>query len=48
MDNFLDNLFDGLKTLEGRVIPKGWSAALVAGSVLCFVGLLIAIAFILL
>ena len=42
---FLDNLFDGLKTLEGRVIPKGWSATLVAGSVLCFAGLLVVIAF---
>ena len=45
MDDFLDNLFGGLKTLEGRFIPKGWSAAIVAGSVLCFAGLLLVIAF---
>ncbi len=45
MDSFLDNLFDGLKTLEGRFIPRGWSAALVAGSVLGFAVLLVVIAF---
>jgi hypothetical protein len=45
MDDFLDLLFDGLKNLEGRLIPKGWSAALVAGSVLGFAALLIVIAF---
>jgi hypothetical protein len=47
MDNFLDLLFDGLKSLEGRLIPKGWSAALVAGSVLAFGALLVVIAFVL-
>ena len=47
MDEFLDNLFDGLKRLEGRFIPRGWSATIVAGSVLCFAGLLLLIAFLL-
>ena len=47
MDDFLDNLFDGLKRLEGRFILRGWSAAIVAGSVLCFGGLLLVIAFLL-
>jgi hypothetical protein len=47
MDTFLDLLFDGLKPLEGRLIPKGWSARIVLASVLCFAVLLIAIAFIL-
>ncbi len=47
MDSFLDNLFDGLKHLEGRFIPRGWSAAIVAGSVLGFGALLAAIAFLL-
>ncbi|HVS40157.1 MAG TPA: hypothetical protein VMS17_31655 [Gemmataceae bacterium] len=45
MERFLDNLFDGLKPLEGRLIPRGWSAGLVAGSVLLFAGLLVVIAF---
>jgi hypothetical protein len=47
MDNFLDLLFDGLKPLEGRLIPTGWSARIVLGSVLCFAALLLAIAFVL-
>ncbi len=32
MDSYLDMLFDGLKGLEGRLIPKGWSATVVAAS----------------
>lgn len=44
MDNFLDLLYDGLKSLEGRFVPKGWSAALVAGAVLGFGALLVVIA----
>jgi hypothetical protein len=47
MDNFLDLLLDGLKPLEGRLIPTGWSARIVLGSVLCFGALLLAIAFVL-
>ncbi len=47
MDNFLDHLFAGLKPLEGRFIPRGWSAGIVAGSVLCFAGLLIVLMFLL-
>ena len=42
MDSYLDMLFDSLKPLEGRVIPRGWSASLVAGSVVGF-GLLLAV-----
>ncbi len=34
MDSFLDSLFDGFKSLEGRVVPKGASAALAVGCVL--------------
>jgi hypothetical protein len=45
MDRFLDNLYDGLKPLEGRFIPKGWSATIVAGSVVCCAGLLIVLMF---
>ena len=47
MDHFLDLLFDGLKPLEGRLIPTGWSARIVLASVLCFAALLLAIAFVL-
>jgi len=36
MDSYLDMLFDGLKGLEGRFIPKGWSATVVAGSAIGF------------
>ena len=45
MDDFMDLLYDGLKRLEGRFIPRGWSAALVAGSVLGFGALLVVLAF---
>ncbi len=36
MDSYLDMLFDGLKGLEGRFIPKGWTATVVAGSAIGF------------
>ena len=42
MDSYLDMLFDSLKRLEGRVIPRGWSATLVVGSVIGF-GLLVTV-----
>ena len=45
MENLLDLLYDGMKSLEGRLLPKGWSAALVAGSVLAFGALLVVIAY---
>jgi hypothetical protein len=48
MERFLDTLFDGLKSLEGRAIPRGWSAALAAGSVLCFAALITVFVFLLL
>jgi hypothetical protein len=44
VDNFLDLLYDGLKRLEGRLLPNGWAAAIVAGSVLAFGALLVLIA----
>ncbi len=47
VDNFLDHLFAGLKPLEGRFIPRGWSAGVVAGSVLLFAGLLLVLVFLL-
>lgn len=36
MDSYLDMLFDGLKGLEGRFIPKGWTATVVAASAVGF------------
>jgi hypothetical protein len=45
MERLLDSLFDGLKRLEGRAIPRGWSAALAAGSVLCLAALITVIVF---
>ena len=47
MDTFLDRLYDGLKGWEGRFIPKGWSATLVAGSVVGLGVLLTVLAFLL-
>jgi hypothetical protein len=45
MDSLLDTLFDGFKSLEGRVVPKGSSAALVVGSILGFAVLATIVAF---
>jgi hypothetical protein len=45
MDSLLDTLFDGFKSLEGRVVPKGSSAALVVGSVVGFAVLIAVLAF---
>jgi hypothetical protein len=47
MERLLDSIFDGLKSLEGRAIPKGWSAALAAGSVLFIAIAITVIAFLL-
>lgn len=47
MDSYLDMLYDSLKGLEGRFIPKGWSAALVTGSVVGVGVLLTVLAFLL-
>ena len=47
VDSYLDMLFDGLKRLEGRAIPKGWSATLVAGSVIGFGVLVTVVVFLL-
>ena len=44
MDHFLDLLYGGLKSLEGRLLPKGWSAAVVAAAVVGFGALLVVIA----
>jgi hypothetical protein len=45
MDSLLDVLFDGFKSLEGRIVPKGSSAALVVASVLCLAALTTVVAF---
>jgi hypothetical protein len=45
MDSLLDTLFDGFKSLEGRIVPKGASAALVVGSVLALAALTTVLAF---
>jgi hypothetical protein len=45
MDSLLDILFDGIKSLEGRIVPKGSSAALAVGSVLCLAALAMVVAF---
>jgi hypothetical protein len=45
MDSLLDSLYDGLKSLEGRVVPKGTTAALVVGSVLGLAVLATVVAF---
>ena len=42
----LDTLFDGFKSLEGRFVPKGWSAALAVGSVLGIAALVTVLAFV--
>jgi hypothetical protein len=46
MDSLLDVLFDGFKSLEGRVVPRGWSAALATGSVVGIAVLAIVLAFV--
>jgi hypothetical protein len=46
MDSLLDVLFDGFKSLEGRVVPKGSSAALVTGSVVGLAALATVLAFV--
>jgi hypothetical protein len=45
MDSLLDTLFDGFKSLEGRVVPKGSAAVLVVGSVVGFTVLIAVLAF---
>ena len=46
MDSLLDVLFDGFKSLEGRVVPKGWSAALATGSLVGLAVLAMVLAFV--
>jgi hypothetical protein len=43
VDAFLDRLCDALKSLEGRLIPTGWSAALVLALMLGGAALLTAL-----
>jgi hypothetical protein len=45
MDSLLDTLFDGFKSLEGRVVPKGSSATLAVGCVLGLAALATILAF---
>ena len=45
MDSLLDTLFDGFKSLEGRFVPKGSSAALAVGAVVCLAALATVLAF---
>jgi hypothetical protein len=47
MDSFLDRLHEVFQRLEGRLIPRGWSAALVLGLMLGAAGVLVALAFLL-
>jgi hypothetical protein len=46
MDSLLDMLFDGFKSLEGRIVPKGTSAALAVASVLGLAALATVLAFV--
>jgi hypothetical protein len=47
MDSFLDRLHEVFQRLEGRLIPRGWSAALVLALMLGAGAVLVALAFVL-
>ena len=47
MDSFLDRLHEVFQRLEGRIIPRGWSAALVLALMLGAGAVLVALAFVL-